>query len=60
MYRKRIIYNVILILFAIGFVGTADAETKTLTLQQAIEIAKQSNINLKQASNQINLGAIAV
>ncbi|MGE5343727.1 MAG: TolC family protein, partial [Candidatus Omnitrophota bacterium] len=39
---------------------TADAETKTLTLQQAIEIAKQSNINLKQASNQINLGAIAV
>lgn len=64
MKRKDVLSILIVsfLIFTIFTIGsrTEAAEMKTLTLKKAIEIALESNINLKQATNQVTLGRISV
>ncbi|HLP59753.1 MAG TPA: TolC family protein [Candidatus Deferrimicrobium sp.] len=61
MNRKYVLPILILSFLAFGTAGhVTAAEVKALTLEKAIEIALEANINLKQADNQVALGKIAV
>ncbi len=65
MYRKVLHFMSIrfllpLLLLPVLMVQATESEIKTLTLGQAINLALESNLSLKQSTNQIALGKIGV
>jgi len=62
--NKKYVLPILILAILVPVSGTAGsasaAEVKTLTLEKAIEIALEANINIKQAANQVTLGKISV
>lgn len=56
--KKIFIYWFVIVIAAAGVTGAE--EIKSLTLEKAVEIALDANLNLKQAANQVASGEISV